>query len=81
MIGLELDDDAADAVDQERGANQIGRDLMHAAAKEGAFELMAKVLLIQWAILQCAILSHSSQYAKASGQGSARAVAIPGPAD
>src|SRR5947208_3004400 len=30
MIGLDLDDDAADAVDQKRRADQIGRDLMHA---------------------------------------------------
>jgi hypothetical protein len=34
MIRLDFDNDAADAVDQERGADQIGRDLMDAAVKK-----------------------------------------------
>ena len=42
MIGLDLDDDAADAVDQERRADQIGRDLMHAAGKKRAFQRLAE---------------------------------------
>src|SRR5207248_9487891 len=36
MIGLDLDDDAADTVYQQRRADQIGGDLVHAAGKERA---------------------------------------------
>ena len=43
MIGLDLDDDAADAVDQQRRADQVGRDLMHTAGKERAFERLARI--------------------------------------
>ena len=35
VIGLDLDDAAADAVDQQRGSDQVGRDLMHAAVEKG----------------------------------------------
>ena len=35
VIGLDLDDDAADAIDQQGRADQIGRDLVDAAVKEG----------------------------------------------
>ena len=42
MIGLDLDDDAADAVHQQRRADQVGRDLMHAAGEEGALERFAQ---------------------------------------
>ena len=34
MIGLDLDDEAADAVDQQRRADQVRRHLMHAAVKK-----------------------------------------------
>src|SRR6266404_3107554 len=44
MIGLDLDDDAADAVHQHRRANQIGSDFMHAAGKERTLELPAKTV-------------------------------------
>ena len=43
MIGLDLDDDAADAVDQQRRADQVGRDLMHAAGEERALERPAQI--------------------------------------
>ena len=42
MIGLDLDDDAADAVDQQRRADQVGRDLMHAAVEKRAFQRLAE---------------------------------------
>jgi hypothetical protein len=35
VVGLDLDDPAADAVAVQRGADQVGRHLMHAAAEEG----------------------------------------------
>ena len=44
MIGLDLDDDAADTVYQQRRADQIGGDLVHAAGKERALERPAEVL-------------------------------------
>jgi hypothetical protein len=44
MIGLDLDDDAADAVHQQRRANQIGRDLMDAAGKERPLQRPARRL-------------------------------------
>ena len=34
MVGLDLDNDAADAVDQKRRADQVGRDLVHATVKK-----------------------------------------------
>jgi len=34
VVGLDLDDPAADAVDEERDANQLGRDLVDAAREE-----------------------------------------------
>ena len=43
MIGLDLDNDAADAVDQQRRPDQVGRDLMHTAAEEGALEGFAQI--------------------------------------
>jgi hypothetical protein len=47
VIGLKLDDNAADAVHQQRRADQVGRDLMHAAGEKGAFQRLAKLLLRQ----------------------------------
>ena len=40
VIGLDLDDPAADAVEQQRRADQLGRDLMDAAGEELAAELL-----------------------------------------
>src|ERR1700730_5591936 len=75
MIGLDLDDDAADAVDQQRRANQIGGDFMDAAGEEGALERFAELLLA------CgSVLGHSGQYAK-TGPRPRRAVAVLGPPD
>jgi hypothetical protein len=42
MVGLDLDDEAADPVHQERGADQVGRDLMHAAREKGTLERLAQ---------------------------------------
>ena len=42
MIGLDLDDDAADPIDQKRRADQVGGDLMHAAAEERALQRLAQ---------------------------------------
>ena len=39
VIGLDLDDQAAHAVEQQRRADQVGRDLVHAAGEEGRLEL------------------------------------------
>ncbi len=39
VIGLDLDDPAADAVDQQRRPDQIGRDLMNAAGEKRPMEL------------------------------------------
>ena len=36
VIGLDFDDDAADAVDQQRRADQVGRNLEHAAIDKGS---------------------------------------------
>ena len=36
VIGLDLDDHAADALEQERRAHELGRDLVHAAGEEVA---------------------------------------------
>jgi hypothetical protein len=36
MIGLDLDDAAADPADQQNGPDQFGRDFVHTAAKKGA---------------------------------------------
>jgi hypothetical protein len=36
VIGLDLDDAAADAVEQQRRPDQVGRNLVHAAAEEGS---------------------------------------------
>ena len=36
VVGLDLDDPAADAVDEERHADQVGRDLVNGAGKESA---------------------------------------------
>jgi hypothetical protein len=44
VIGLDLDDDAADTVYQKRRADQVGRDLVHAAGKERPLERSAKFL-------------------------------------
>src|SRR4029077_655837 len=38
MIGLDLHDGAADAAKEQGGADQVGRDLVHAAAEEGTLE-------------------------------------------
>ena len=42
VIGLDLDNDAADAIDQQRRPDQVGRDLMHAAVKKRAFQRLAE---------------------------------------
>jgi hypothetical protein len=42
MIGLDLDDDPADAIDQHGRTDQIGRDLVDAAAEEGALQGFAE---------------------------------------
>ena len=42
MIGFDLDDDAANAVDQQRRADQIGRHLMDAAAEERTLQRSAE---------------------------------------
>jgi hypothetical protein len=42
MIRLDLGDDPADAVDQQRHPDQVGRDLMHAAVKKRAFQRLAE---------------------------------------
>src|SRR5206468_10717814 len=79
MIGLELDDDAADAVHQKRRTDQIGRNLVHAAGKERALERPAKALADrarQNAIGGNAALSHSMeglQTAEKSGKCVAKA--------
>ena len=41
MIGLDLDNEATHAVHEQCRADQIGRDLMHAAGEEGTFEQFA----------------------------------------
>src|SRR6516225_8027336 len=38
VVGLDLDDDAADALEQERRADEIGGDRVHAAGKETSAE-------------------------------------------
>src|SRR6266436_8729313 len=43
MIGLDLDDDAADAVNQQSRPDQVGRDLVHAAGKERTLERPAQL--------------------------------------
>ena len=43
MIRLDLDDDAADAVNQQGGPDQVGRDLAHAAGKERTLERPAQL--------------------------------------
>ena len=40
MIGLDLDDEAADAVDQQRRPDQVGRDLMSFAEPDLWFRLI-----------------------------------------
>ena len=42
MVGLDLDDDPADAVEQERRADQVGRDLVHAAREKGTLQGLAE---------------------------------------
>ena len=34
VVRLDLDDHAADAVDEQRGADELGRDLVHRAREE-----------------------------------------------
>ena len=46
VIGLELDDDAAHAVEQQRRANQFGRDLVHAAGKELPAKLFRHEMIV-----------------------------------
>ena len=41
VVGLDLDDRAADAVHEERAADQLGRDVMDAPREEVAPELRA----------------------------------------
>jgi hypothetical protein len=41
VVGLDLDDDAADTLNQQRRADQIGRDLMYAAGEERSLEGLA----------------------------------------
>ena len=38
VVGLDLDDRPADAIDEERDAQKRGRDLVHAAREERAFQ-------------------------------------------
>src|SRR5690606_6146911 len=64
MIGLHLDDDAADAVDQQGRADQVGSDIMHAAPEKRAREGFAESRWI-WAI-GCQVLS---QFHAAIGAG------------
>ncbi len=52
MVGLEFDDDAADAIDQKGRADQVGRDLEHAAAKEGPLEQFSPGFWLQAAYLK-----------------------------
>src|ERR1700732_3914840 len=73
MIGLDLDDDAADAVHQQGGADQVGRDLMHAASKESTFELFT-------GRGRGSVLGHSRWYAKTESRPR-RAVAVLAPPD
>ena len=42
MIRLDLGDDAADAIDQQRRADEVGRDFMHAAVEKRAFQRLAE---------------------------------------
>ncbi|MGY3459041.1 hypothetical protein ACVWW5_004491 [Bradyrhizobium sp. LM3.4] len=42
MIGLDLDDDPADAVDQHGRTDQVVRDLADVAAEEGALQRLAE---------------------------------------
>ncbi|MGY4288952.1 hypothetical protein ACVWXO_008172 [Bradyrhizobium sp. LM2.7] len=42
MIGLDLDDEAADTVDQHGRADQVGRDLVDAAREKGALQRLAE---------------------------------------
>ncbi|MGY4236567.1 hypothetical protein ACVIIW_005514 [Bradyrhizobium sp. USDA 4449] len=42
MIGLDLDDDAADTVDQHGRADQIGRDLADIAVEKGPLQELAQ---------------------------------------
>ena len=50
VIGLDLDDPAADAVDQQRRADQFGRDLMDAAGEERALEACGDGMLADVAV-------------------------------
>jgi len=38
VVGLDLDDDAADALEQERRTDEIGGDRVHAAGEETSTE-------------------------------------------
>ena len=42
MICLDLDNEAADTIDQKRGPDQLRRDLMHAAVEKAAFQRLAE---------------------------------------
>ena len=42
MVGLDLDNDAADTVDQKGRTDQIGGDVVDAAVEEGALERLAE---------------------------------------
>jgi hypothetical protein len=42
MIGLDLDNDAADAVDQQRRPDQVGRHLKDVASEEGTLQRPAQ---------------------------------------
>ena len=68
MIGLDLDDDAADAVHQHRSPDQVRRDLVHATGEERAFEGFAQ----SGSRLGEATLSHSNR-----GQRSKNALGMP----
>ena len=46
VIGLDLDQPPADAVDQQNGADQVGRDLVDAAVKKGAGESFAHAPIV-----------------------------------
>ena len=42
MVGLDLDNDPPDAVDQQRHTDQIGGNLKHASVKKRFFELLTE---------------------------------------
>ena len=62
VIGLDLDDPAADAVDQQRRADQVGRDLVDAAGKERATEVWLEALRCCSAVTACGAAATSMEH-------------------